>query len=287
MPAADLLSDTALARDLDAAFTSSPDRARYRGELSPSWSYILPSGGVLMSIALRAMREHVDVPGMELVSATSTFCDPIPEGPFVVDVTVLRRGKAAAQLRAHLFAAVDGAPYGLEVAATFRRERPGPDAEPLRMPDVPPPVLPDPRPEGRWRFLHNFDHAPAIGVLGRRDPPRDDGARHDAHFATWHRYRITPRLASGELDPIAIPPIADTMPGALFRHLGADASRLYAPSLDLTVYFAAPTRSEWLLVETRASRARGGTAIGHAFIWDQDGHLVAQANQVMFIRHLP
>jgi acyl-coenzyme A thioesterase PaaI-like protein len=276
MPAADLLADTTLARDPE-------EPSRWRGTLPPAWSYVLPSGGVLMSVALRAMREQLAEPQLHLVSATSIFCDPIPEGPVVVDVTVLRKGSTAAQLRAHLRSDREGAPHGLEVSATFRRDRPGPDAEPLRMRQVPAPVIVDAPAKRRWAFLDNFDLAPGIGDFTKREP----GVVYDAHYATWHRYRVAPRTPSGELDPIAIPPVADTMPGALFRHLGPEAGRFFAPSLDLTVYFAGPTRGEWLLVETRASRARVGWAIGHAFVWDEQGHLVAQANQAMFVRRPP
>jgi acyl-CoA thioesterase len=270
----DLLADLALRAD--------PDRpGRYLGELGPAWSYVLPSGGVLMSFALRAMREHLAAPDLPLVSASSIFCDPIPEGPVSIDVTVLRRGKSAAQLRGHLRPGHgDGGPHGLEVSATFLADRAGPDAHPARMPDVPAPEQSIPFDETRWPFLANFDIAQAIG-----DPMWRPGWKQgDAHQAFWHRYRKQPLLANGELDPIALPPIADTMPGALVRFLGPGNGRMYAPSLDLTVYFTGPVRSEWLLVESRASRARAGSAIGHCWIWTQDGQLVAQANQAMFLR---
>jgi acyl-CoA thioesterase len=263
--AADLLADLALAPD-----PSVP--GRFAASLGPAWSYVSPSGGVLLSLAVRAMREHLASPELPIVSATATFCDPVPEGPIVVDVAILRRGASGAQVRAHLAASGPAAgPYGLEVAATFLRDREGPSGQPARMPDVPPPQRSIPfglREDGttlplRWPFLGNFEIAQAIG-----EPMWQKGwPRGEAHHGFWYRYKQTPRL-----------------PTALVRFLGPEAGPLFAPSLDLTVYFTGPTTSEWLLVETKAARARAGWGVGHAWIWDVDGNLVAQANQAMFLR---
>ena len=59
---------------------------------------------------------------------------------------------------------------------------------------------------------------------------------------------------------------------------------LLAPSLDLTIYFLAPTQSEWLLVESFAERARAGHALCSANLWDAEGKLVARAAQSMTLR---
>lgn len=277
----------------DTQLTLDPTHAgRFLATVGPAWSYLLPSGGVLMSFALRALREHLAEPGMRLVSATTIFCDPIPEGPVTIDVVVLRRGRSGSQLRARLAPIVSPVAtpvadslvvYGLEVSATFLRDRPGPDVQPARMPDVPLPAASIPyESNGRWRFFDNFDVALALG-----EPMWKQGwQKGEAHQAFWHRYRKAPVGADGVLDSIAIPPIADTMPGALARFLGPESGPMYAPSLDLTVYFTAAPRSEWLLVETRASIARNGWGVGHASIWDTEGTLVAQASQGMFLRNV-
>jgi hypothetical protein len=62
-----------------------------------------------------------------------------------------------------------------------------------------------------------------------------DWAPGPARIARWFRYRV-PQLPDGRFDPLAIPPIADTMPPALIQKL-AGAPALLAPSLDLTVHF--------------------------------------------------
>ncbi len=87
--------------DLRHALALTPVLSRpglYRGELDRSWSFIFPSGGVLMSLALAAMRMEIARLGHgDLVpaGATATFCSAIAEGALDVEVTVLRAGKTA------------------------------------------------------------------------------------------------------------------------------------------------------------------------------------------------
>jgi hypothetical protein len=106
----------------------------------------------------------------------------------------------------------------------------------------------------------------------------------EARFARWMRYLTPQKLADGTFDPFAIPPLADTMPPALRQKLGPDAPFFQAPSLDLTVHFLDPTPREWLLVSSYVRRARAGIASAEAELWDEDGRLVAYANQTMMLR---
>ena len=108
-----------------------------------------------------------------------------------------------------------------------------------------------------------------------------------ARLGRWFRYRVPQRLANGRFDPLAIPPIADTMPPALIQKLGPDHQPFHAPSLDLTVHFLEDTDSQWLLTYVHARRARGGYATAAAEIWDREGRLVATATQMMMLRRVP
>jgi acyl-CoA thioesterase len=261
----------------------------YVANFPPSWNYIYPCGGALMTVALRAMTRELAMPEMRLLSATTVFCQPIMAGELIVRVDVLRRGETAAQIRASLTGKEYRGP-GLEVIATFAKDRPGPDVLGIEMPKVPAPTQCTPVgdklfPEGKvpFPFYRNVDVAQAIGqpMVGAAW----DGG--EAHAAFWYRYRVDQRDDRGEFDPLAIPPIADTMPGALHRRLGPQHPRFLAPSLDLTVFFLAPTRSSWALVETRCERALGGVAVCSANIWDEGGALIARAAQSMTLRDFP
>jgi len=209
-----------------------------------------------------------------------------------IRVEVLRHGSAAAQLRATLSSTSKPGP-GLEVAATFARERPGPDALGSTMPVVPAPddceaggdraLRDDGTPRWQVPFFANFDIMLALG-----DPLWKSGwTAGEARMAFWYRYRSSQQRADGRFDPLALPPIADTMPSALARKLGPEHPLFFAPSLDLTVHFLEPSDDEWFLVDVRCPRARSSLATANAEIWDRSGHLVATATQMMMIRTRP
>lgn len=278
MPPSDLARATAVSR-LERA------PGWYVTELPDDWSYITPSGGVLMTVAMRAMIAELADPALSAVSATTLFCSSVPAGRLEIRVEVLRRGNAASQVRAAL-SSIDTPGPGLEVSATFARERRGADALGIAMPDVPAPldcVEAGARvPSGRPRpFFENLDIRLALGAAFW-----ESWQAGEARQAYWYRYRV-PQRVGARFDPLAIPPIADTMPAALARKLGPDAPRFFAPSLDLTVHFLDPSDAEWFLVDVRCQRARAGYATADAEIWDDAGRLVACATQTMMLRERP
>lgn len=268
--------------DLLADIAAQPlGEGRYAVELPASWSFRLPSGGVLMSAALGALQKEIDDPELSPLSATAVFLEPLEAGPLVAECEVLRRGRSVTQGRARL--AQNGAAAGLEVTGVFARDRSGPGVLAAEPPPAPPvedavEVGPgDRRPP--LPFFENFDIRLAIGAPFWRE---DALPGESAEVARWFRYRRPPVAASGELDWLAIPPVADTMPSALHHKLGA-AERFYAPSLDLTVHFLEPTAPGWLLARSYVRWAARGYATGEAEIWSESGRLVAYAAQTMLI----
>jgi acyl-CoA thioesterase len=179
---------------------------------------------------------------------------------------------------------------GLEVSATFGRDREGIDLIDTAPPDVPAPEVAPPMeriggidPSQRPAFFQNFDTRLALGKpwwTGGWQPG-------DARIARWFRYLVPQRLADGRLDPLCLPPIADTMPPALSQKLGPGHAPFHAPSLDLTVHFLEDTSSQWLLTVVHARRARAGYATAALEIWDDGGRLLAFGTQMMMIRRVP
>ena len=258
----------------------------YTADLPPAWNFRTPSGGVLMTVAMRAMQAELGDPDFRPVSANTHFCSPVPAGPLEVRVEVLRKGNVAAQVRAALSSTTVPGP-GLEVSATFGRTRAGVevvDAEfpAVKMPDDSERIVPGER-DFRPPFLDNFDTRLALGAPWWRSG-WDPGP---ARMGRWFRYRVPATLPDGRFDPLALPPIADTMPPALCQHLGPDAPPFHAPSLDLTVHFLEDTPSEWLLTLVHARRARAGYATADCEIWDDRRRLVAFATQMMLLRRRP
>jgi acyl-CoA thioesterase len=277
---ADLAADTAVRADATVA-------GRYHIELPDHWDYLLPSGGVVTTCALRAAVAAIADPGLRLASATAIFAQPIHPGPLVVDVHPIRRGGATAQLRVALRHARQLHDAAVEVIATFVRDRKGPDVRGVAFPAVR--ALADARdvldsattnPHPRYRFWHQLDCKIADGEAywtGEFQPG-------PARYARWIRYKTPQRDADGRLDRLALPPLVDTTPSALHRAIGPGPYRFHAPSLDLTTYFVDDTTSEWLLVAATVRRARAGWAIADAEVWDDRGALVAYGSQAMFLR---
>ncbi|MCE9579187.1 MAG: thioesterase family protein [Deltaproteobacteria bacterium] len=275
-PAADLVVDTTPHARGDG---------RYLLDLADRWDFLYPSGGVLVTAALRAAALELADDGLRLASTTAIFCEPVKPGPLELEVVVLRRGGAAAPVR---IVASANQLRAYEVSATFCRDRPGPDVRGLAMPDVP---LPDAcpsildahpsNPHPRMRFFNQFDVRMARG--DRFWLPGWTAGR--ARQARWFRYRAPQRTADG-LDRLALPPIADTLPGAMTQAIGPGDYRFYAPSLDLTVHVVDDTDREWILVDAEVPRARVGWAIGRASLWDDTGRLLAIVSQAMYVRTL-
>ncbi len=279
----DLARDTAVTR-LKAA------PGWYTARLGPEWNFQTPSGGVLMTIAMRAMYEELGEDDLRPLSANTHFCSPVPAGPLEIRVEVLRHGRTAAQVRAQLSSTEVPGP-GLEVSATFARRRPN-KIQMLdgKFPDVPKPDelstmsdLTDLAGRERPAFFNNLDSRLAVG-----EPWWEaDWKAGSARLARWYRYLQPQKLADGRLDPFAIPPIADTMPPALIQKLGPDQPPFFAPSLDLTVHFLEDTWAEWLLTDVRSRWAGFGYATADVEIWDLEGKLIAFGTQMMFLRNVP
>lgn len=283
---ADLAADTAVRADPATS-------GRYHITLPDHWDYLLPSGGVAMTCALRVAEAALGDPLMRLASATTIFATPIHPGRLVADAFVIRRGKSAAQLRValrHAEAPADDENVGLELIATFLRDRKGPDVQGVAFPsrvravDDALPVLDDRpnNPHTRFRIYHQLECRIADGerfwVADWQAGP--------ARFARWLRYKRPQRDAQGRLDRLALPPLIDTMPTALHRAIGPGAYRFYAPSLDLTTYVVDDTEREWLLVDVTLRRARAGWAIADVEVWDDERRFIAYGAQAMYLHHL-
>jgi hypothetical protein len=267
----------------------------YRGELDRAWSFLLPSGGVLTSLALSAMRMELARFDVDFAptSATATFCSAIAEGPLDIEVVILRLGRTAAQLRAHLRPrSTTAAPgdIGLEVSATFaaRTNDVGLTAQSFRpCPAVPafedcPVYAPAATGITPPNFYRNLEVRRARGDVwwSRAWAPAEP------HVSRYYRYLVPPALPDGRLDPLALPPIADTMASAVHQAVGSRTPPLIFPSLDLTLHFIAPADGHPttpILVDCTAHAIFGSTASASAEVWQGDT-LLLTATQTMTLR---
>jgi acyl-CoA thioesterase len=260
---------------------------RYRGELHDEWcTFAVPQGGVVAAVAARAALTDLDAPDLSLRSITTVFAAPVPSGPIDVDVSILRRGRSMAQavvtVREPDAAAgatsviVLGAPrIGFEFTDLTMPEIPPPDECPSFR-DGPPPELSD----ERRRFAFWEHHVE--GRAGMGHPPWEEFHSTSSEGAFWYRFEQTPRLADGRLDPLALLPLSDTMPGSVNERMGGGLPVWFAPSADLTVHLLGEHRADWVLARNRARHAGDGYASLQVELWDaEQGTLSAIATQMM------
>ncbi|MEZ4362609.1 MAG: thioesterase family protein [Kofleriaceae bacterium] len=260
---------------------------RYALELSDAWDYVLPSGGVIQTCALRAAADELAAEELRLCSATAVFCAPLQRGALELEVVVLRRGVATAQVRVDV--RNRGAELGAVVTATFASPRRGPDVRGAAMPrtravgdalrtDGGEPASP----HARFRFYRQVECRIADGE--RTWLPEFEAG--PARYARWFRYRVAQRTPGGLLDRLALPPLIDTMPTALQRAIGPGDYQFYAPSLDLTLHVVDDTAREWLLLSSYVRRALDGVAVGEMEVWDDEGRFLAFGTQAMYLKRL-
>jgi acyl-CoA thioesterase len=297
MPAAAPVPEGDLLADIDAAPV--PDRARrWSLDLSPAWNVFYAFGGTTMAATLRAAERATDRPDLHLLTASATFCSPVPSGPITLDGRLLRSGRTAAQATAELRVGapgdLDGTDAGpaIHLAAVFG-ERRGlhVDYVDLEYPGDVPPVddcedvqrrgaAPG---EGDNPFLpinyhHQIDWRPAIGAT----PTDRDWAPGPARYAAWMRFRNEPRRGDGTLDPVALAVPGDSLGGAIWQRLGPfgpDNPPFLVLSLEITLHVLADTDTSWILQHVRCHHARDGYAVGTTEMWDERHRLVGLAVQ--------
>jgi acyl-CoA thioesterase len=285
----DLLRDTTLTADPEVA-------GRYHGVIPDAWRIQYAFGGVSMTAALRALNQHLvdhlERPDLQLVTANAIFCAPVPCGPVVADVTVLRNGKRAAQvacdlrvpgtegvaLRAH---GVFGQPHDTELAFVDARF---PDD--VYLPDECPPEEPRPvdDPWPQVNFHEQTDWRPALkGAVAPWDPDFSAGP---ARFAAWTRLLVEPRLPDGSYDPLALGVPADSIGPAIGRGLGPPPRHFMTLSLEIGLRFirAPQTQPAWILQDMQCWQCGDGYATGPTLLWDVEGNLLAVAQQTAHLR---
>lgn len=273
--------------DLDVR--ADPDQpGRFHASISEPWMLaVVPQGGVVAALAVRAMARHLDRPDQTLRTTSALFAGKVDAGPVVIDVRVLRQGRSMSQLEATVHN--PGSEAGLTAVAAFGTTRRGFSFTDLTMPDVP-------GPDGlrRWRdgvpddvdFELTGDPWPfweqvveARSAIGRAPwEPFEDGP---AECANWYRLDDPPVLDDGRLDPLALLVMCDTMPGSVGQKVGHESGDWFAPSVDLTFHLLDDAAPGFFLAHDRARHAGDGYASVDCALWSQEGRLVAYATQVM------
>lgn len=258
---------------------------RYQVAMTDRWNApVLPHGGVVTAIGLRAMEAELALPDQTLRAVNTVFAGQVRPGPLEIDVTVLRRGRTMSQLTANVRNAGEDA--GHVATAVFGGPRHGFEFTDLPMPEVAPPSacrsFRDPLPEGVpvFRTSTYWENVESRMALG--NPPWAEWVPTTSERAYWYRFDEPPVGDDGAWDPLALVALCDTMPGAVGERMGPGMPVWFGPSADLTVHVLGRAHSEWLLAGNRARHAGDGYASVEIELWDPAVGLVAYATQVMF-----
>jgi acyl-CoA thioesterase len=258
---------------------------RYRAVVSDEWNApVLPHGGIVTALALRAMAAEIGSSDQTLRSVTTVFAAQVPPGPVDIDVTVLRAGRTMSQATATV--RPTGQDSGHTALAIFGGTRHGFEFTDVTCPKVAPPEqcpsFRDPLPEGvtpfpSASFWERVESRVAVGHA-----PWDEWEPSTSERVSWYRFDDPPVDDDGEWDPLALVTLCDTMPGAVGERMGPGRPMWFGPSADLTVHVLGRATSEWLLAFNRARHAGDGYASVEMELWDPARGLVAYATQVMF-----
>jgi hypothetical protein len=254
------------------------DGTTYDAELDPQWTIIgKPNGGYLLALLARAaVSTDAAAAHPHPLAASATYLAAPAVGPVVVEVTPLRTGRTASQLRARL---VQDGRVCVEALLTLGTLDPA--AEPHWHAAPPPPLPPEDdcilvpaEPPGAGFRVDLMDV-----VEQRLDPAvmgfavgRPGG---DAELRGWLRF-----VDGFVADPVALLFVADALPPATFA-LGSVG---WVPTLELTVYARALPAPGPLRVRQRARLVEGGLVDEVCEAWDSRDRLVLQASQLAAVR---
>jgi len=268
------------------ATTITGSDGHYEARLDPEWFIWGPFGGYMAAIAVRAMG------ACSLQPLPATFsCQYLSAGDIgslALDVEVLRSGRSAQYLQAHVRQQGE---LLLEAQSWFiANEMDGIEHDVTAMPQVDPPsslapflALPNSREEARQIWRH---------ILRRPREQISEAATGDPRWECW--------LSLAESAPddwisraARIVLFMDMAPWNAVLKAHALPLEFIAPTLDLTVQFQpglykSPSGScEWLLAAVESPVAAHGLVGSRGELWTESGTLVATGASQCLCRRLP
>src|SRR5262249_13224515 len=110
--------------------------SRWQGHTSPDyWAFVGPFGGATAATVLRALIEHPDRAGSPL-ALTVNYCAPISEGPFDLDVRLVKANRSTQHWSVEL--SQGGGEVATLASAVFAERRTSWEHQVATMPDAKP-----------------------------------------------------------------------------------------------------------------------------------------------------
>ena len=264
---ANLASDTEVQRAGGNGFTA---------ELQSDWHLLVPNGGYLAAVTLRAAQQLCGL--ARPVSVSCQFLAPARFGRVEIKGEILRETARASALRLSM---TQGEEHLLEALVWAAPEDNGKAAQWREMPEV--------AHADRFRDLRDqlvqahawvprWHNCVNLRVASPQGSPPE---------LTWAKFRPVPTFADTWLDACRSLILADSLQWPAIREGLPKPERTLALTVHLAVDFhATACDSAWLLAETRGSAVAQEFASGVSTIWSEDGRMLASGLQQMLLHEL-
>jgi acyl-CoA thioesterase len=272
------MTDTPPLHLFDEATRVTAGDSRWQGRTSPDyWAFVGPFGGVTAATVLRALVEHPQASGDPL-AMTVNYCAPIAEGPFDLDVRLVKANRSSQHWSVELSQGRSDA--ATLATAVFAERRQSWSHQPAAMPDAPPfdQVKRHPDLKASWTKQYDFRFVAGRPEIGARS----DGEPHSSFSKLWISDR-KPR----KLDCLSLLSMSDAFFGRIFHARG---ELVPFGTVSLTTYFHV-SREELAAEDISHVLATADAKVfnrsyqdQHGELWSPSGKLLATTTQIAYFK---
>jgi acyl-CoA thioesterase len=253
--------------------------SRWQGRTSPDyWAFIGPFGGATAATILRALIEHPQVAGDPL-SLTVNYCAPIAEGPFDLDLRLVKANRSSQHWCVEL--SQGGADVATLATAVFAERRPSWSHQAAPCPDAAPFEAIRPYPEAAASWVKQYDFRFIEGY-----PEIHPGARARQPGSAFSKLWIGDRVPR-KIDMPSLMAMSDAFFARIFhvRH-----ELVPVGTVSLTTYFH--TSADDLAGEdiTRVLAVTDAKTFHRSYgdqsseLWSPSGRLLATTTQIAYFK---
>ncbi|CCD99919.1 thioesterase family protein [Bradyrhizobium sp. STM 3809] len=271
------MTDTPPIHLFDEATRITAGDSRWEGRTSPDyWAFVGPFGGVTAATVLRALIEHPQIMGDPL-AVTVNYCAPIAEGPFDLDVRLVKANRSSQHWCVEL--SQGDADAATLATAVFAERRPSWSHQPAAKPDAPPFDQVKRYPDAGMSWTKQYDFR---FVEGRPD----FGSRSYEPRSAYSRLWISDRKPR-KLDCLSLLSMSDAFFGRAFHVRG---ELIPFGTVSLTTYFHV-SREELAAEDITHVLATADAKVfnrsyqdQHGELWSPSGRLLATTTQIAYFK---
>jgi acyl-CoA thioesterase len=252
--------------------------SRWQGRTSPDyWAFVGPFGGATAATVLRALIEHPQAAGDPL-AVTINYCAPIAEGPFDLDVRLVKANRSSQHWCVEL--SQGRADPATLATAVFAERRLSWSHQPVAMPEAPPFEEVRRYPDAGLSWARQYDFR---FIEGRPDFVNGAGAEpQSAYSRLWISDR-KPR----KLDCLSLLAMSDAFFGRVFHARG---ELVPFGTVSLTTYFHV-SREELATEDiTHVLAVADAKVFNRSYqdqqgeLWSPSGKLLATTTQIAYFK---